>query len=980
MRKARVRLAVSLAVASGLLVPVSASAVTTPVGPELPVSDPVFGARPGDQSNGAVAFSGTDYLLVWQDNSSGNLDLYGTRVSPTGQVLDGHGFLVASGPGHQLNVSVAWNGTHFLVVWADSRSGAGYQVFGARVTPAGSVVETAGFAISQPPGYRPQVASNGTDFLVVWQTSSTSGDVSGSRVSGAGVVMDPSGLAIGPNPEGEQNVAVASDGSDYVVTWMRSLSPQTVMTRSVDASGSLGVPSGLVAGFTGYPGSPPRLAWNGESYLAAWTGTSGTTTTTRYFRAARLDPSGAQLGSIMTLGTSTSVAWSRPVVESIGSVFFVGYNYTFGSGFIQSDLKLAIIQGDGTVTATGLPVSGGESNSGEPDMATDGSTILAVWHDSRSGSSDVYGMRLSSDGVRLHDPAGLLFSHVENNMVNPAVGFDGTNFLVAWEDYRNGTLADIYVGRVSPAGQMIDGTGVPVHLATFRQILPRLAFDGSTFLLVWTDYKTSSRYEATGMRIQTDGESIELLDPAPFSISGASPAPNAAFPDVAWGGGTFMVAYLAQPTGPYQIRAAAVSSGGSVAPSVLLHPATNHTRQRQRLAWTGSSFLAAWQDTRNGGQDVYGTRIDPAGVVLDPANIPIATGAAVQEYPSVASNGTNALVVWQEITPLNTDVFGVRVTQAGTIIAPPLTVSSAVFDQTRPAVSVVGSHYFVAWMDARSDTNSDVFGTRVDSNGDVRTPDGVAISVDLVDETAPAVGVGGGAVAVIYQRDVGVPGFTRAFMRTFDVVNTAITSGPSPITSSRSASFTLESSEPNPSFECKLDAGSFLPCTTPHHIEVSEGAHTLQARAVDTGIADPTPASWSWLVDSTPPLVRFLRPVPGIYRDDALLLEAPLPLPVLIGPTTIEIHRSDDRTQVVEFAVTITDALSQTTIPTPQVTCGPEPVTTCRFIFDPQFPGIFDIEARATNEAGLQNAARIRVIALSQITLPSTVNVDQSLR
>jgi hypothetical protein len=82
---------------------------------------------------------------------------------------------------------------------------------------------------------------------------------------------------------------------------------------------------------------------------------------------------------------------------------------------------------------------------------------------------------------------------------------------------------------------------------------------------------------------------------------------------------------------------------------------------------------------------------------------------------------------------------------------------------------------------------------------------------------------------------------------------TTIEGGPSGVVSSNTASFTLVSSDPNATFECRLDGAAFAPCTSPKsYAALGGGPHTFEVRATDAfGDTDPTPASRTWTVAGT---------------------------------------------------------------------------------------------------------------------------------
>ncbi|GIW01864.1 choice-of-anchor D domain-containing protein [Roseiflexus sp.] len=86
---------------------------------------------------------------------------------------------------------------------------------------------------------------------------------------------------------------------------------------------------------------------------------------------------------------------------------------------------------------------------------------------------------------------------------------------------------------------------------------------------------------------------------------------------------------------------------------------------------------------------------------------------------------------------------------------------------------------------------------------------------------------------------------------------TTITTGPADSsTTGPSVTFNFTSSESGSTFECSVDGGAFLACSSPQNLSLANGAHTFAVRAIDSvGNIDPTPASRTWTVDAIPPAV-----------------------------------------------------------------------------------------------------------------------------
>lgn len=102
--------------------------------------DPVATLRiPDAQEETVIAVGRGQSLVVWQDLRNGkDYDIYGARVSDDGRVLDPEGFLIAGGPGNQISPTVIFNGTDYLVAWSHFE-GVKYVIRSAKVSLAAQV-------------------------------------------------------------------------------------------------------------------------------------------------------------------------------------------------------------------------------------------------------------------------------------------------------------------------------------------------------------------------------------------------------------------------------------------------------------------------------------------------------------------------------------------------------------------------------------------------------------------------------------------------------------------------------------------------------------------------------------------------------------------------------------------------------------------------------------------------------------------------
>jgi sugar lactone lactonase YvrE len=99
--------------------------------------------------------------------------------------------------------------------------------------------------------------------------------------------------------------------------------------------------------------------------------------------------------------------------------------------------------------------------------------------------------------------------------------------------------------------------------------------------------------------------------------------------------------------------------------------------------------------------------------------------------------------------------------------------------------------------------------------------------------------------------------------------DTTITSTPSAKSNSASATFTLANSDAGGTFEASLDGGAYTVTTSPLMLTaLADGAHTISVQAIDAAAnPDPTPATFTWQIDTIAPTARVVFPSSTSYTD-----------------------------------------------------------------------------------------------------------------
>ncbi len=638
-----------------------------------------------------VAFDGTNYLVTWQGVNPDlvNQDLYGARVSRDGVVLDTGGFLIASADGHQFFGNVAFNGSEYLVAWLDGRNTVAW-VYCARVTTTGQVLDPNGIAVMRRdnqnyPGGLAVAASDSTWLIVADEGGGNS--IIGALIKRDGTVARIESLACRPDDSRWfPDVDYSPEDSVFFVAWQdwRSGNPPEgngIWGARVKRDGTVLDPGGFpIADDPSKYQGVPAVAWNGHYFMVAYIENNGAPTWYDIW-GKRILPDGTIVDSLTPWQLS-----SEPMI--------VGF----------------------------------------PDITRAGDEWFAAWEDPRGNSdagwgTDIYGTRIDSAGfARDPYPNDKVLSASAPRQFKAKAVAHGDEYFAVWQEFRGSRSWDIYAARFSAAGAML-GQPFPVASNSHVVLDPTVAAGNNCYLVAWEDESYGNNTGGIlGRRIGFDGVPLD-------SSVVISPDYINRYPVAAFDGTDFMVAYW-EGNFPYEARARRVAEDGSMGSEFVVADIgwrggsgwNNHTSFG--LAFDGARYLLVWPDWNESESqyEIKGARFTPSGTVLDPEGFFVTrTRGRHEDYPCLTYGHGQFFAAWHDSTGDN--LMGGRIDTAGhSLDTLGITISSAQGGQRLAGVTRYGGGYFVAWEDERSDI-SDIYGARVSAAGTVLDPQGIPLAV-----------------------------------------------------------------------------------------------------------------------------------------------------------------------------------------------------------------------------------------------------------
>mgnify|MGYP000487923451 CR=1 FL=1 len=364
------------------------------------------------------------------------------------------------------------------------------------------------------------------------------------------------------------------------------------------------------------------------------------------------------------------------------------------------------------VSGTGFPIANDPGPEHSWAIAFDGTNFLVGVQPSTGGT-----------GAKLVSPSGVVLATVVAPRTGdtPHIAFDGTNYLLVWADHTPPQPANgvpVYGQFVSTLGSLV-GSPFLVSQSTTVVEVDGVAFDGTNYLVVWEDEDPSGR-DILGRFVTTTGGAAGI----DFEISNGAGKEAA----LAFGATRFMVVWQEEFANTAHARF--ITPGGALQSVFTVHVSSMPgDSDASGVAFDGTNFLVAWSNQVGDlpTWDVLGQFVSPAAALVGNP-IPITTATGTQVLPYIAFDGINYLVIWTDLANdangnfscdsgegTCIDLYGQFLSASGSLVGTNFAVLVDPDNQAQSPVAYGGGKYLVAWNERFGTSSADVFGTFIAS-------------------------------------------------------------------------------------------------------------------------------------------------------------------------------------------------------------------------------------------------------------------------
>jgi hypothetical protein len=284
--------------------------------------------------------------------------------------------------------------------------------------------------------------------------------------------------------------------------------------------------------------------------------------------------------------------------------------------------------------------------------------------------SGLYGYHLDSLGTALW--AGGIGQGTFLGTMAARVHSDGAGgAIVGWNENHPSLGSCLFAQRLTLSGMPLwDSAGVRLVQFSTPQYSISYAFVSEAThgtIGVWDDTLRNGTWDTYAQRISGNGTVRWLVNGIPVRVAqGTQRNPKA----VTDGAGGAIIVWEDGASGLRDIYAQRVDSTGARLWDTLGVPVVSSTGDQtgiQVVSDDAGGVIVTWKDNRNGNNDIYAQRLNPNGQRLwDTLGVQVCAWAGEQTVPVMCQDGSGgAVIAWQDTRNGNNDIYAQRISASG---------------------------------------------------------------------------------------------------------------------------------------------------------------------------------------------------------------------------------------------------------------------------------------------------------------------------
>ncbi|MBU8922374.1 MAG: choice-of-anchor D domain-containing protein [Bacteroidales bacterium] len=467
-------------------------------------------------------------IIAWEDDRSGNRDIYSQRVNATGALLwTAGGIEVCGAIGDQQDLrTVSDDSGGIILSWYDERVtfGSG-EIFAQRLDPDGDDLwrdHGAPVAIKDFDLTASDIVTDGAGgSIICWSDRRRDeNDLYAQRMDSLGnALWTTEGLPVSRVLGSQSSSRMVSDGAGgAIIVWTDSRNGNNdIYAQRIDASGnSLWTSDGFVVSNNPEDESAPRIVSdNVGGAIVVWGDRRGGNYDVY---AQRISYVGVLLwgpgGKLVC--SATGDQWESLIVPDGSGGAVIGW-LDNRAGYMDIYAQRVDYAGTMQWAADGVSVCTVLYQKENLEMAPDGSGgAFLTWRDARNGNDNVFVQKINSGGNALWPANGrqvIDLSVVDQYLPQVASDCAG-GAIVVWEDHRGGS-GSVYAQHVGSDGIRVwHPDGRVISYDSNPQFEIQMISDGAGGVVIaWTDYRTAVDHDIYTSRIGPSGD-LEWVVPA----------------------------------------------------------------------------------------------------------------------------------------------------------------------------------------------------------------------------------------------------------------------------------------------------------------------------------------------------------------------------------------------------------------------------------------------------------------------------------